>query len=410
MIKRLRFKFIAIMMAVLIVLFAALFITLNIFMHRNSEKQTHQLLKTVAEQDGFLFPPHKIRVQPVPEREAPFVPNPEILHAGRFFYVKVDHSGNFRETNFDMMFDFSKEEAIEYAKSALKREKNSGYIENLQYLIVEKNYGKIIVFAERSIEARLLTQLIYISIWVAGVTFFILFIFSLFLSKWVIQPVQTAFEKQRQFVSDASHELKTPLTIISANADVLENEIGENIRLTHMKIQIERMGLLIHNLLILAKADESKLQLSQCDFNISQLIQNTILSFESRAFEEGKHLSYTIDDEIYFFGNQESIHRLTIILIDNAIRYSYPDGEIKLTLKKENGRPYLSLFNTGMGIPEEEKIKIFDRFYRSDRSRSRETGGYGLGLAIAKSIVDTHKGKIFVTGQEGKWIQFTVLL
>ena len=409
MIRRLRIKFISVTMGVLICLFAVMFLTLNMYMQESSLRQTEQLLQTVAREDGFLFQPINVYLRRENSSDAPSVHAPEMMRAGRFFYVKTNHEGELIETNFEMMFDFSREEVVEYAEKVLQRNREKGTVENLQFLVAEKSYGKIVVFAERSMETRLLTRLIYISVGVAIATFAVLFAFTFILSKWAVNPVQEAFEKQRKFISDAGHELKTPLTTIIANTDVLEGEIGENRRIGQIKNQLNRMSNLIHDLLTLARADEHSADIIRNEFNLSKTTRKTVLEFESLAFEEHKRLNYQVDEDIVYSGEREKIERLIAILIDNAIRHSDEDGGIKVTLQRSSGKITLSVYNTGAGIPEEERSKIFDRFYRSDHSRSRDTGGYGLGLAIAKMIADAHNAKIRISGEEGKWVEFSVV-
>jgi signal transduction histidine kinase len=309
-----------------------------------------------------------------------------------------------------MMFEFTEEEAFSFADAVLEKGKESGTVSNLQYLIAAKEYGSIVVFAERSIEIRMLAQLTEISLWVACGTCVVLLIFSFFLSKWAVRPVQTAFKKQRQFIADASHELKTPLTIIGANIDVLENDMGENTRLAHIRAQCERMGSLIHHLLLLAKADEGSAQMMMVEFDLSKTLRNTALEFESRAFEEGKELHEEIMDNVQYTGDEGQVRQLASILIDNAIRYSDSPGRIEVSLGRENGKILFSVYNTGSGIPAAERERVFDRFYRSDDSRSRETGGYGLGLSIARTIAKAHRGKITITGKAGEWVRFLVYL
>lgn len=410
MIKKLQLKLIAIMMGVLLLVFAVVFATLNIFMYVGSYRQTKEFLKTVASEGGIVFPPRDMPSGKAPQNIPPPRDDPEIMRAGRFFYVKVNEGGDVIETHYDMMLDFTRDEAVGYAKSVLDGGRQEGTMDHLQYLVASKSYGKIIVFAQRSIETRMLSELTYISVWAAAGTCLVLLGVSVFLSKCAVNPVKTAFEKQRRFISDAGHELKTPLTIISANADVLKSEIGANERVSHIKAQTERMSLLIHDLLTLAKADEGGAQIIPAKFNLSRSLLNTTLEFESRAFEEEKRLDYDIGDGILYTGDEQRIKALASILIDNAIRHSNEAGKIKVTLFKENGKIRFCVYNTGAGIDEGERDKIFDRFYRSDHSRSRETGGYGLGLSIAKSIADAHKGKITVTGKSGEWVQFTVTL
>lgn len=410
MIKRLRIKMITITMGVLVVVFAIIILTLNIFMQTTSMRQTYDLLQSVADMDRFWSIesnpensfPHKI------ESAAPEPPNSEMMSFGMYFYVKLNHDGEIFETDLERMFGFTQDDAADFARRALAKNDERGTIDNLQYLIAEKDYGKIIVFAERSTEVRMLAQLINISLWVALASFAVFLVFSLFLSKWAVKPVAAAFDKQRRFVSDASHELKTPLTIISANVDVLENEIGENKRLAQIRGQSQRMNLLISDLLTLAKADEAKETVIFSEFDFSRAAESVTLEFESPAFEAGKELSYSIEPGISYTGNEAQLRQLIAILIDNAIKHSGEQGKINVTLTANGEHPQLSVLNTGGGIAKNEQSKIFDRFYRSDESRSRETGGYGLGLSIAKSIADSHRAKISINAQDSDFVEFLV--
>ncbi|MGI6665387.1 MAG: sensor histidine kinase [Christensenellaceae bacterium] len=408
MIKKLQLKLIAISMAVLVIVFVIVFLTINIFMQTSSEKQTADLLSMVAEQDGLMLPPEeemgKKEMMPMED-----FPQPERMQGMRLFYVKVDGAGTVLEVNFERMFDYTEEDVLAVAEKAFANEKTKSTMDGFQYLIVEKSYGKIAVFAERNVEIRMLEELLQLSLYVAAGTFILLLFFSLLFSKWAVKPVEVAFQKQQRFVSDASHELKTPHTIMGANIDVLENEIGSNERITALKGQMVRMNLLISDLLTLAKADDEKNMLHTEYFSLSKTVENTTLEFESTAFEAGKSLHYQIEADIMYLGDAAKMKQLTAILLDNAIKYSDENGDINVMLQKRDSEIIFAVSNTGTHIPEAEREKIFDRFYRRDISRARETGGYGLGLAIAKSIVEAHQGKITVSGQEGL-VVFTVRL
>ncbi|MDR1134659.1 MAG: HAMP domain-containing histidine kinase [Clostridiales Family XIII bacterium] len=409
MLKRLKVKIVAVVLGTLLVVFAAVLLVLNLSVYQTSDNRAEEFMISVVENDGFSFPQ---RARPGMRRQGGHEPfgGPEMMKAGRFFYAKIDNAGEILELNLEMMFEFSKEDAQGFITSAADSGKLKGNIENYSFLKAEKPYGQILVFAERSIEINLLSHLTRTSLWAAGAVSLVLACLSAFFAKWMVAPVKTAFDKQREFISDASHELKTPLTIISANVEVLQNEIGENQRLSHIKAQSDRMNGLVHELLSLAKADEERTGLIRSEFDLSSAILNTVLEFESRAFEEGKQYLYSIDEGIRYVGDEKQIKQLAGILIDNAIRYSDAAGQVKASLLKEGGHSRITVFNTGIGVADEEHDKIFERFYRCDESRSRETGGYGIGLSIAGAIVKAHKGKMGVTGEFGKWIQFDVLL
>ena len=170
------------------------------------------------------------------------------------------------------------------------------------------------------------------------------------------------------------------------------------------------MSSLVYDLLDLAKMDETKEQLVFSEFDLSNVVLSKSLEFECTAFESGKTFEQNITENIRYKGNEDSIRHLVSILIDNAIKHSDENGIVRVALTKSGNKNIFQVYNTGNGIKNSEKDKIFNRFYRSDESRSKVTGGYGLGLSIAKSIVDAHKGTISVDGEENKWISFTVVL
>lgn len=410
-VKRLQRKFVAIMMGVLLAVFAVVVATLNIMMQISSSRQTGMLLQAVVDRDGidFHMPDDMPDVSAQDGTDIP-IPAPMMLRSGRFFYVKVGPENEIIDAHYDMIFDLILETVEGYAREVLSSGKTSGKNETFQYLVAEKDYGRIIAFAERGMEMQLLQRLIGNSLWIAGAACLVLFGFSVWLSRWAVRPVQDAFDKQRRFVSDASHELKTPLTIISANADVLEHEIGNNIRLTHIQEQSTRMNALIHDMLSLARTEERNEKAVPVRFDLSSAVLSTVLEFESRVFEEGKTLRYQIDENIFYLGNETQLKQMVAIFVDNAIKHSDESGTMEVKLALNEGKIVFTVCNTGEGIVEAEQERIFERFYRSDASRSRKTGGYGLGLAIAKSIVEHHSGKITVASKEGEWVRFRVAL
>ena len=237
----------------------------------------------------------------------------------------------------------------------------------------------------------------------------ILFAFvAILLSKWLIRPVQDAFNRQKQFISDASHELKTPLSVISANADVLADEIGDNTYLSYIREETKRMNHLVQDLLTLTRLENNTTE-SLESFDLSQLVLQSALPFESTAFEAGKTLQLNVKEDIAFTGYPDKIRQLIGILLDNAIKYSNEGGLISLTLSACRGNPVLEVFNTGRGIPAEEYTNIFERFYRIDPCRCRNSGSYGLGLSIAHSIVTLHNAKIVIDSEPGEYVRFKIL-
>lgn len=326
-----------------------------------------------------------------------------------FFVIMADGNGNYLACmNND---DLTDENAQEYINKVLSQRDKTGMIDSYQFYNSKKNNGTLIALTDKSEEAKVMKQFIRTTIMIGALTLVVLSFAGYFLSKKSIEPIKFAFEKQKQFISDASHELKTPLTVISANADVLSGEIGENKWLNYIKSQTERMNLLVNDLLSLTRLENNTSDFICTDFNLSQAVTNTALPFECRAFETNKNFIVDVDDGITVNGSEQHIKQMTAIFIDNALKYSNDGGTVRVSLRKQGDKKVLIVYNTGQGVKDDEKEKIFERFYRSDDSRTRQTiGGYGLGLAIAKSIIDKHKFKINVDNVEGESISFIITM
>ena len=217
-------------------------------------------------------------------------------------------------------------------------------------------------------------------------------------------------QKQKQFITDAGHELKTPLAIISANTEVLEMCEGENEWLTSIKNQTVRMDGLVKNLVTLAKADESKIKRQTAKFNLSKAVSETASGFETAAKLANRNFAINVTESIYYRGEESELRQLISILCDNAIKYSDEQGIISLNLYKSGKSVVIEMYNTCEYVDPESVKSIFDRFYRADQSRSRETGGYGIGLSIAKAIVERHRGKIRAFTNGTTAITFKIVL
>ena len=227
----------------------------------------------------------------------------------------------------------------------------------------------------------------------------IIIILTVEITRWIIKPVIESFNRQKQFVADASHELKTPIAVIMANAEALEKEPEEKKWLNNIKSEADRMNELVTSLLDLAKLEEGK-EVQQ-EENLSKIVEMSVLTFESLMYENKIELEYDMQKDINIKCNSSQIKQLVAILIDNAIKHSETNGKISIALKKQKNDTVLTVSNRGKEIPKEIREKIFERFYRADESRNRDTNRYGLGLAIAKNIVENHNGKIFVESEKG---------
>lgn len=237
---------------------------------------------------------------------------------------------------------------------------------------------------------------IIFSVIMSGMSLIIIYWISKKVSEIIVKPVYETFEKQKQFISDASHELKTPLAVIEANADVLENEVGNNKWLTYIQKETESMAKLINELLLLAKIENVDDIKNYEKFNLSTQVETSASMFESMAHEKQVNITTNIQNDIYVNGNKQDIDHIVSILLDNAIKHSDPYKDIQVILSKEKNTIVLQVKNHGEPIEQDQQDKIFERFYRIDKSRNRSEKRYGLGLAIANSIVQKYNGKIKV--------------
>ncbi len=300
--------------------------------------------------------------------------------------------------------DFENSEVKEVAEKILNEEnKKSLKIGNLYFSKYSYSYGKYnsLTIIDNTHTQSKLIGLLKTSAIIFVLLEIVIIIVSFKITNWIIKPVIDSFNRQKQFIADASHELKTPVAIIMANAEALENEPTETKWLNNIKSESERMSDLISDLLDLTKIENdentSKYQLE----NISKVVERTILTFESLIYENKIKLSYNIQENVDMNCNINHIKQLLAILIDNAIKHSEENGEINITLEKNKNNIILKVSNKGKEIPKEIQEKIFERFYRADESRNRNEKRYGLGLAIAKSIVEKYKGIIKVFCKNG---------
>lgn len=275
--------------------------------------------------------------------------------------------------------------------------------------------GYRIVFLDVTARQEILTNLVYTFLAVGSLMLVAIFFISRYFANRSIAPVKEAFEKQQQFIADASHELKTPLAVIHTNADVLLENEDDTIRnqakwVRVIKAETERMSRLTEDLLYLTRMEDAREEVMYAPFSVSDATESVILTMEAVVFERRLALEYDIEPGLAALGSSEQFKQVVMILLDNAIKYSSPQGTIRIRLKRHHHEIVLTVANTGEGIAPEHLERIFDRFYRTDRSRSRALGGYGLGLAIAKAIVEQHKGKIYAKSIVKDTTTFTVRL
>ena len=314
--------------------------------------------------------------------------------------IDIDGVYNFLIENFTIVQseDTQNDKILnEYALKIAKKNTEKGIIGKYVYKVRRINPNTIKITLIENEDAISHIKIIFIlAIIISIASLIIIYELAKRLSKMIVKPVEKTFEKQKQFISDASHELKTPLAVIEANADVLENEIGTNKWINYIQNEADSMNNLINELLLLAKIENIDNVKEYKQLNLSKEVEIILSMFESMAYEKQVNITSNIDQNIMMNGNKEDIEHIVSTLTDNAIKHTKAKKEVQIILKKEKNDIIFEVKNMGEKIPEEEREKIFERFYRIDKSRNREEKRYGLGLAIAKSTIEKYKGKIEV--------------
>ena len=303
----------------------------------------------------------------------------------------IHTSGNLREA-----------EINKFANKLLKKNNESGILENYIYEVrrIDKN-TTVISMLENSNAISHIRVMLVLSVIMGIFSIVIIFIIAKKLSITIVKPVEETFEKQKQFISDASHELKTPLAVIEANTDVLQDKVGESKWINYVQTEIESMNKLINELLLLAKIENVDNVKEYIQLDVSKEVEILLSMFESIAYEKGVIIENNIKENIILNGNKQDLEHIVSTLTDNAIKHTNSGDKVIVNLEKDKNEIILEVKNVGDPIPEEEREKIFERFYRVDRSRNRAEKRYGLGLSIAKATIEKYKGKIEVDCKDG---------
>lgn len=398
MIKKLRLKFIVVAIISVTLVISIFMAIINIRTYRSITKRADEYLSLIANYDIMkISPPYTPKIYGL---------NPET----RFFFIVLDKENHVIAVSIENIASINVTDAVNYVYKVANRNKEKGYLGHYRYLIDTKEYYTTYVFLDCSREISVFNSFLKISVLFSSTGLLVFFILIYLFSGIVIKPISENFRKQKQFITDASHELKTPLTIIGANADLLEMEYGENEQVKAIKNQVERLATLTDRLVYLSRINERETKIIMTDFSISEVLEEIIKEFQAVVTTHGKHLVTDITPNITLHGDFSSITKMMRLLLDNAMKYTNDGGVISISLKQEGKHKKIMLSNTTNGIEKGNLDKLFDRFYRPDSSRTRETGGHGIGLAVVKSIVDIHKGKVTAYSLDGVTINFVISL
>ena len=383
-------------------------ITLSVIMlasYREIKQNQSEMLERYAGLYNLGQQPEE-REEMGPRPEKPPIDDRPDYRLSTFYSVAIADDGTVLAADTGEKDVYSKEELIKTAEELLEGKKQSGKSGHLSFLVRDKGGYKLIAFLDNTVSESSMNTLLRNFLIVGGAAVIVLFFVSLFLSKRIIRPLEENDRQQKQFISDAGHELKTPVAVIGANAELLLREIGESEWLANIRYENDRMGGLVKQLLDLSRAENREVKMEKVD--LSRTVTGETLAFESLAFDCGKAIQSDIEEGIFITGNQVQLAELTSILLDNALRHS-TGNEIWIALKMHGHTAVLDVINEGNEIPPEKLEHLFDRFYRIDEARNSEGQHYGLGLSIAKAVAENHHGSIIVSCRDGK-VRFEVSL
>ena len=320
---------------------------------------------------------------------------PDQTHFDRFFYVVLDEDGTVLETDIPISPSVDTEDAAALGVQAFSKNSDFGFV-SVYRLCKQQDSGSVrILFLDCGRELESFRRFLLASILLSGAGLLLVFAVVVYCSGRIVRPFAESYEKQKRFITDAGHEIKTPLTVLQADADILEMELGSNEWLSDMQGQIKHLSALTNDLVSLARMEEGETSLHLLEIPVSDVISEAAESFRSLAQAQGKTLAVRVEPMLSMAADEKSIRQLIGILLDNALKYSPEGSEITLNFSKQARQLKLTVTNTSSApLPGENPDILFERFYRVDSSRNSQTGGHGIGLSIAKAIVTAHGGKI----------------
>ena len=378
MIKKLRRKFVAVAMLSLFIVLLIIIGTVNILNYTRMADDAQRTINILKENDGS-FP--KPDMKPGHGKEMFKGMSPEAPYESRYFSVLMDGSGNVSTIDTGKIAGTDTDEAAEYAAKVLECGRTSGFMGQYRFGIKDKDNGKLIIFLYCGRELSNFRAVLLISVGISFVGMLAVFLLLIFFSGRIVKPVSESYEKQKRFITDAGHEIKTPLTIIDADAELVGLDCGENEWLEDIRKQTKRLTALTNDLIYLAKMEEGQKSSTKIEFPLSDVVEETAESFRARAVNENKKLDIDIQPEITYCGDEKAIRQLVSILVDNAVKYSDGIKIISVKLEGQGGTSKLSkgfrlqVFNSCEHIEPESVKHLFDRFYRAEQSRNSQTGG-----------------------------------
>ena len=408
MLKKLRWRFILSAMGAFFAVIALIASLVYFITYAVTTNRIDQSIEMIASSD-FRNPRE---MKPDHHRDDPFSgrPDMEANYMMRFFTVRIEDSGNTTSISTDFVASIDSDTAAEYADKALARKADQGYIGNYRYAKIDKDDGTVLIFLNASREIQFARTLGLLTLAVSIASLILVFILVVIFSKRAIRPIENNIKQQKQFITDASHELKTPLTSISTSLDVITAEHGEDEWTGNIRSQTSRMSKLVSELVTLSRLDEDNPLPDKEQFSLSNAAWETVDIYQSQAKGRGRKMSIDIAENVDIFGDRSAIQQMLSVLLDNAVRYSNDGGEIRFSVYSKKNKACIEVYNTCDYDTPPDVDRLFDRFYRPDSSRNSETGGTGVGLAIARAVAESHGGTIKAICPDGKSMTIKVVI
>jgi len=416
MLKKMRWHFILAAMLAVFIMLVAVLAGINVWNYHTTAERADQRIQEIYGFESGKVPgmdnSEENASQPVPPDifNRPDDHDPEAPYTTRFFIVRLDEEGNVTDVSTDFIASVTQTEAEEFARKVLNEKRQVGYYKNYRFQILAKKNDNIVIFLNTTMELRSVRNVLLISCLVGVVCFLVVFLLVILLSKRAMKPYIRNIERQKRFITDASHEIKTPLTSIATSVDVIEMEYGEDEWTRNIHKQTSKMSRMVADLVTLSRLDEENPFLERTEFSLSDAVWEVAEPFASLAKAQGKKYSQRIEENLTLCGNPDATRQMISVLLDNAMKYSDENGTIRLDVYKVHGKTKIEVFNTCVLEETQNLSRLFDRFYRPDNSRSRKTGGSGIGLSIAQAVAEAYGGKIKVSSKDGKSIMFQVTI
>ena len=421
MIRRLRKKFLLAAVAAVFLVLLVLIGAINAINYQSLVREADSTLEILVRNEG-AFPRQMLRPMGEPgetppdggREEAPEMRRGgfgELAYQSRFFAVWFDGEGSFSRSSTENIVSLTEENAERLAEAVYAKGREKGFADGFRYRRALSDGETMLVFLLCDRELGTFRMFLYASIGISLVGILGVFLLLLLFSGRIVRPIAESYEKQKRFITDAGHELKTPITIIQADADVLESEMTEESEwIEDIRRQTRRLSELTADLIFLSRMEEENAALQRQDFSLSELVEETARSFQSLIRSRNKLFHASVAPELRMNGDEKAVAKLVSILMDNAMKYSPEGGSVELTLDKNGRTGRLTVRNSALPMEKGNADHLLERFARGDSSRNSESGGFGLGLSIARAVTEAHRGKIHAQSEDGESLTVTVEL